>query len=150
MDVVGVRRSPDPVPGVATVYHPDDLHDAIADARFVAVAVPHTPQTEGMIGPEEFGQMREDAYLVNVARGPIIDESALVSALKSGSIAGGAFDVFETEPLPEDSPLWGFEDVIVTPHRGSATNRYHEDMAALIAENVRRFQSDETLRNRVA
>jgi D-2-hydroxyacid dehydrogenase (NADP+) len=136
MDVVGVRRSLDPVPGVATIYHPDDLHDAIADARFVAVAVPHTPETEGMIGPEEFATMREDAYLVNVARGPIVDESALVSAIESGSIAGGAFDVFETEPLPEDSPLWGFEDVIVTPHRGSATNRYHEDMAGLVAENV--------------
>ena len=81
-----------------------------------------------MIGPEEFGRMREDAYLINVARGPIVDESALVSAVGSGTIAGGAFDVFETEPLPEESPLWDFEDVIVMPHRGSATDRYHENM----------------------
>jgi len=149
MHIVGVRRSSEPVPGVSAVYHPDDLHDAISDARFVAVAVPHTPETEGLIGPAAFETMREDAYLINVARGPIVDESALVSALDSGTIAGGAFDVFETEPLPEESPLWDFEDVIVTPHRGSATNRYHEDIADLVAENVRRFRSGEPLKNRV-
>lgn len=150
MDVVGVRRSDDPVPGVSELYHPDDLHEAIADARFVAVAVPHTPETEGMFSTEEFETMRDDAYVLNVARGPIVDEDALIDALDAGTIAGAGLDVFETEPLPEDSPLWDFEEVIVSPHRGSATNRYHLDIADLVAEIFRQYQADEELRNRVA
>ena len=150
MDVVGVRRSGDPVPGVSEVFTPDDLHEAIADARFVALATPHTPATEGLIGAEELERMREDAYLINVGRGPVVDEDALVAALESGEIAGAGLDVFETEPLPEESPLWGMEEVIVSPHKGSATNRYHLDIAELVMENVRRFQADEDLKNRVA
>ncbi|MGM0605777.1 MAG: NAD(P)-dependent oxidoreductase, partial [Halobacteriota archaeon] len=150
MDVTGVRRSEEPVPGVSTVYHPDDLHEAIADARFVAIALPHTPETEGLFGDAEFEAMREDAYLINVARGPIVDEAALVSALQAGTIAGAGLDVFETEPLPESSPLWDFDEVIISPHKGSATNRYHLDIADLVMENVRRYQAGDDLRNRVA
>ncbi|MFC6838014.1 D-2-hydroxyacid dehydrogenase [Halomarina ordinaria] len=150
MDVVGVRRSDDPVPGVSELFDPDELHDAVADARFVAIALPHTPATDGLFAEAEFDAMREDAYLVNVARGPIVDESALVSALESGAIAGAGADVFETEPLPESSPLWDMEEVIITPHKGSATNRYHLDIADLVKENVARYQDGEELRNRVA
>lgn len=150
MEVDGVRRSDDPVSGVATIYDPDELHDAVADARFVAIALPHTPETDGLIGDAEFDAMREDAYLINVARGLIVDEDALIDALHEGEIAGAGLDVFETEPLPEGSPLWDFEDVIVTPHKGSATNRYHLDIADLVEENVDRFQSGEDLVNRVA
>lgn len=150
MDVVGVRRSDESAPGVSTIYDPGNLHEAIADARFVAIAVPHTPETDGLLGAIEFETMRDDGYLINVARGPIVDENALVTALESDAIAGAALDVFETEPLPADSPLWEFEEVIVSPHRGSATNRYHLDIADLIKENVTRFQSGEELKNRVA
>jgi D-2-hydroxyacid dehydrogenase (NADP+) len=150
MDVVGVRRSQEPVEGVSAIYHPDDLHDAVADARFVAMAVPHTPATEGMLGATEFDLMRDDAYVVNVARGPVVDEDAMVAALQSGAIAGAGLDVFETEPLPEDSPLWGMDEVVISPHKGSATNRYHLDIADLVSENVERFRSGEELRNRVA
>jgi D-2-hydroxyacid dehydrogenase (NADP+) len=150
MDVVGVRRSDDPVPGVSELYHPDDLHEAIADARFVVIAVPHTPETEGMFSAPEFERMRDDAYLVNIARGPIADEADLIDALDSGTIAGAGLDVFETEPLPEDNPLWDFEDVIISPHRGSATNRYHLDIADLVKEIFAQYQAGETLRNRVA
>ncbi|MFB6160209.1 MAG: D-2-hydroxyacid dehydrogenase [Haloferacaceae archaeon] len=150
MDVVGVRRDPEPVPGVEEVYHPDDLHDAIADARFVALAVPHTPATEGMLSDEEFAVMREDAYVINVGRGPVVDESALVAALQGDEIAGAGLDVFEEEPLPEDSPLWDMEDVMISPHKGSATNRYHLDIAELVTENLRRFDAGEELKNRVA
>ncbi|QLG63848.1 D-2-hydroxyacid dehydrogenase [Halorarum salinum] len=150
MDVVGVRRSGDPVPGVGTVYTPDRLHEAIADARFVALAVPHTPATEALVSDEEFGTMRGDAYVINVGRGPVLDQEALVRALESGEVAGAALDVFETEPLPEDSPLWDHEEVIVSPHKGSATNRYHLDLAEVVKENVRRIGSGEELRNRVA
>lgn len=150
MEVDGVRRSDRSVPGVSTVYDPEDLHDAIGKARFVVVTLPHTPETDGMLSTEEFDAMREDAYLINVARGPIVEEDALVSAIESGDIAGAALDVFETEPLPEESPLWDFEDVIVTPHKGSATNRYHLDIASLVEENVALYESGEDLRNRVA
>lgn len=150
MEVVGIRRSDESVPGVSERYHPDDLHDAIGDARFVAVTVPHTPETEGLLAGPEFEGMRDDAYVINVARGPIVDDDALVSALESGDIAGAALDVFDEEPLPEDHPLWGFEEVIISPHRGSATNRYHLDIADLVKENVRRIRDGEPLRNRVA
>ncbi len=150
MDVVGVRRSEEPVEGVSEIYHPDDLHEAIGDARFVALAVPHTPQTEGLLSTDEFETMREDAYVINVGRGPVVDEEALIEALESDRIAGAGLDVFETEPLPEESPLWDHEDVIVSPHKGSATNRYHLDIADLVMENVRRFRSGEELKNRVA
>ena len=150
MEVIGVRRSDDPVPGVSTIYDPDELHEAIAQARFVAITLPHTEETDGLFSHEEFETMREDAYLINVARGPIVDEDALVSAIDSGEIAGAGLDVFETEPLPEESPLWTFEEVIISPHKGSATNRYHLDIAELVKENVRRFLSGEELTNRVA
>ncbi|WP_336344610.1 D-2-hydroxyacid dehydrogenase [Halalkalicoccus ordinarius] len=150
MDVVGVRRSDEPVPGVSALYDPDELHDAIGDARFVAIALPHNPSTDGLFSREEFEAMHEDAYLINVARGPIVDEYALVDAIDSGAIAGAALDVFETEPLPEESPLWEFEEVIISPHKGSATNRYHLDIADLVKENVERYRSGEELRNRVA
>lgn len=150
MDVVGVRRSGEPVEGVSRVYRPDGLHEAIREARFVALAVPHTPETEGLLSDPEFERMREDAYVINVGRGPVVDEAALVRAVESGAIKGAALDVFEREPLPPDSPLWDFEDVIVTPHKGSATNRYHLDIADLVAENVERFRTGEPLRNRVA
>lgn len=150
MDVIGVRPSQDPVPGVSEIYHPDDLHEAIEDARFVALAVPHTPETEGLLSTEEFELMREDAYVINVSRGPVVDESALEDALDEGEIAGAALDVFEVEPLPEDSPLWDVEDVIISPHKGSATNRYHLDIADLVKENIERIRSGDELKNRVA
>lgn len=149
MEVVGVRRSDDPVPAASTIYDPTDLHDAIADARFVALAAPHTPTTTGMIDRDALNAMRMDAYLINVARGPLVDEAALVSAINDGTIAGAALDVFDSEPLPSSSPLWDLDEVIVTPHRAAATNRYHLDIAELVCENVRRFQTGEALKNRV-
>jgi D-2-hydroxyacid dehydrogenase (NADP+) len=150
MEVVGVRRSEESVPSVSELYHPDDLHEAIGDARFVAVAVPHTPATDGLLSAAEFETIRAEAYVINVARGPVIDTEALIDALETGEIAGAALDVFDTEPLPAESPLWDFKEVIISPHRGSATNQYHLDIADLLKENVRRYQAGEELRNRVA
>ena len=150
MDVVGVKRTPTPVDGVRTVYPATDLGEAIADARFVSLAVPLTDRTEGLVGAPEFERMREDAYLVNVARGGVVDQSALVTALAEGEIAGAALDVFEAEPLPEESPLWGMKDVIVTPHATAATGAYYERIAALVRENLRRLAAGDGLANRVA
>jgi D-2-hydroxyacid dehydrogenase (NADP+) len=149
MEVTGVRRSGEPVEGVKRVYRSDELREAIADARFVAVATPLTDETEGLFSRAEFETMREDAHLINVARGPVVDEEALIDALEAGEIRGAALDVFETEPLPEESPLWGFEEVIVTPHAAAYTREYYRDIAALVEENVSRIAAGDELRNRV-
>lgn len=149
MDVAGVQRSADPVEGVDDHYHPDDLESAIADARFVVLCVPLTAETRDLVGEPELRAMREDAYLVNVARGGVVDEDALVAALRDDAIAGAALDVFETEPLPEDHPLWGFDDVVVTPHAAVANRNFYRDVAALVRENLARLDTGEPLENRV-
>ena len=150
MRVTGVRRTPTPVGHVERVYTPDEFTEAVAEARFVALAVPLTESTRGMIGAEELAAMREDAYLLNVARGEVVDEAALIDALADGEIAGAALDVFETEPLPADSPLWGMENVIVTPHEATDGRDKPHDVARLVRENHRRFRAGEELANRIA
>lgn len=150
MEVVGVRRSDEPVPGVTDIFDPDRLRDAIKDARFVVLTIPHTPETEGMLSNTEFRLMRDEAYVINVSRGPVVDEDALITALENDEIAGAGLDVFESEPLSPESPLWDFDEVIISPHKGSATNRYHLDIADLVTENVHRYQSGDLLKNRVA
>jgi D-2-hydroxyacid dehydrogenase (NADP+) len=149
MDVTGVKRTPTPVDGVDRVVPPEDLHGAIDGARFVALAVPLTPETEGMMSTAEFEVMRDDAYLLNVARGPVVDEVCLVDALDAGELAGAGLDVFETEPLPEDSPLWDHEEVIVTPHAAGFNDEYYERVATIVRENLRRIGAGESLTNRV-
>lgn len=149
MDVVGVKRTPVPVDFVSRVYPTDQLDEAIADARFVAVAVPLTDDTTGLIGAEELAAMRDDAYLLNVARGGVVDEAALLDALEADALAGAAIDVFETEPLPEESAFWDREDVIVTPHTAGSTVEYGERVAAIVRENARRLAADEPLANAV-
>ncbi|MFC4448813.1 D-2-hydroxyacid dehydrogenase [Halorussus aquaticus] len=149
MDVVGVRRSGEPTPHTEAVYTPDDLHEAIAGAKFVALAVPLTDETTGMVGAEEFAAMNDDAYLVNVARGPVVVQEELVAALRDDDIAGAGLDVFEEEPLPEDSPLWDFEEVLVTPHRAAAERDYFRHIAGLVRQNVERVESGDEMTNRV-
>ena len=149
MDVTGVKRTPTPVDHVGTVYPSSELHEAVGDAKFVALAVPLTEETERLIGAEELARLREDAILINVARGAIVDQSALVDALRADELAGAALDVFETEPLPADSPLWGMDHVIVTPHSAAAHREYPDRMAALVRENVRRIAEGEGLANQV-
>ncbi|AZH24158.1 D-2-hydroxyacid dehydrogenase [Haloplanus aerogenes] len=149
MDVTGVKRTPTPVDGVDEVYPPEDLHDAIADARFVALAVPLTDDTEKMMSTPEFEAMRDDAYVINVARGPVVDQSALVDALDASEISGAGLDVFETEPLPADSTLWDRDEVILTPHAAGFNEEYYERVATIVRENLRRQREGESLTNRV-
>lgn len=149
MDVTGVRSSGEPVQAVEEVYTPDQLREAISDVRFVAVAVPLTDETRRLIGPDELAAMREDAYLINVARGPVVDQDALVETLEAGTIEGAALDVFEEEPLPPKSPLWEFEEVIVSPHCAAFTRDYFRDVADLVRESLARIEQDEELYNRV-
>lgn len=98
-----------------------DLDSLLKESDYVCLAVPHTPQTEGMIGARELGLMTEDAFLVNICRGGVVDEDALIEALEEKRIAGAGLDVFEYEPLPEDSPLCTLDNVILTPHMGGGT-----------------------------
>ncbi|WP_128477294.1 D-2-hydroxyacid dehydrogenase [Halorussus pelagicus] len=149
MEVVGVRRSGTPTPHTEEVYTPDELHEAVADARFVALAVPLTDETTGLVGADELSAMREDAYLLNVARGPVVAQEELVGALRDGDIAGAGLDVFEEEPLPEESPLWDFEEVLVTPHHAAAERDYYRHIAGLVRENAERAASGTELTNRV-
>lgn len=149
LDVVGVRRTPTPEPGVEQVYTPANLREAVSDVRFVVLAVPLTEETDGMIGPGVFEAMADDAYFVNVARGGVVDQDALVAALGDGTVAGAALDVFEEEPLPESSPLWEMSEVIVSPHCGGFTRDYCGHVAALVRESVTRIRDGGEPANRV-
>jgi phosphoglycerate dehydrogenase-like enzyme len=126
-----------------------NLEELLADSDFVIVQVPLTKDTEGMFGEKELQCMKRTAYLVNASRGNIIKEDALVKALKEGWIAGAALDTFSTEPLPEDSPLWNMQNVIITPHVAGLTPRYMERLADLFCDNLSRFMKGEPLINLV-
>ncbi len=149
MDVTGVRRSGDPVEGVERVYAAEELHEAISEATFVALATPLNEETRGLIGETELARKEEESYLINVSRGGVVEQDALVDAHETGEIRGAALDVFEEEPLPEGSALWDFEEVIVTPHAAAYTRGYYEGVAALVRENVDRIESDDSFENRV-
>ncbi|QLK24330.1 D-2-hydroxyacid dehydrogenase [Natrinema zhouii] len=147
--VTGVRRSGDPVPGFDEIYANDRLFEAIEAAEFVIVTVPLTDETHHLFDAEAFDAMRDDAYFVNVARGPVVDEPALIDALEASSLAGAALDVFEEEPLPEDSPLWELDEVIVSPHCAAYTRDYFRDVGDIVRENVDRLETGEEFHNRV-
>ncbi len=149
MDVVGVRQSGAPHEHARRVYAPDALTEAVSDARFVVLTLPLTEETDGLVSHATFDAMDDESYLINVARGAIVDADALVAALDDRVVAGAALDVFEREPLPEDSPLWGYDEVVVTPHTSGVSRRYHEDVATLVRTNVRRIRAGEDLTNRV-
>ncbi|MFC6768759.1 NAD(P)-dependent oxidoreductase, partial [Natrinema soli] len=147
--VTGVRRSDDPVPGFDEIYATERLLEAIADAEFVIVTVPLTDETHHRFDAEVFEAMRDDAYFVNVARGPVVDEPALIDALEADSLAGAALDVFEEEPLPEASPLWELDEVIISPHCAAYTRDYFRDVGDIVRENVDRLETGEAFHNQV-
>jgi len=149
LDVDGVRRTPGPEPGVDNVYTPSGLETAVADARFVVLAVPLTDETRQLVDGDVLAAMREDAYLVNVARGGVVDQEALVATLENDGIAGAALDVFEDEPLPESSPLWEMDEVIISPHCGAFTRDYVDHVTAIVRENVQRLRDGDEPANHV-
>ena len=149
MRVIGVRRRPGADAGVARVLAPERLADIVGEADYLAIAAPLTPATRGAISREIIARMKPSAWLMNIARGAIVDESALIEALREGRIAGAALDVFTTEPLPADSPLWSMDNVILTPHTSGDSPKAGERTLALFAENLRRYKAGEPLLNRV-
>jgi phosphoglycerate dehydrogenase-like enzyme len=150
--VVGVKRTvraDDPAWRRADeLYSTDRLHDALGEADYVAVTLPGTPQTQHLVDAGAIGAMKPGAYFVNVGRGTVVDEGALVKALESGHLSGAALDVFEVEPLPEESQLWELHNVIVSPHATdmvpSIINKRQTD---LFCENLHRYLDGEPLVN---
>jgi phosphoglycerate dehydrogenase-like enzyme len=146
--VIGTRRHPERgAPHVDELLPTTRMDDLLAQSDFVVVAVPLTEETRGMIDATAFRQMRADAWFINVARGAVVDQGALIAALQAGQIGGAALDVFVEEPLPVDSPLWELDNVILTPHNSWSTPHVARREAALFLKNLRRYLRDEPLCN---
>lgn len=148
MRVWATRRSDVPPPAyVDRQGTPDELMDMLPDADVVVLCVPLTDDTRGMIGEEEFAAMKDGAYLINVARGKVVDTDALVRALEGGRLAGAGLDVTDPEPLPADHVLWTMPNVVITPHVSARSALTGEHWRALYTENLRRFGAGEPLLN---
>jgi phosphoglycerate dehydrogenase-like enzyme len=152
MRVLGTRRSiqnqGDQESDVDQSFPPEQLHELLRLSDYVVISVPLTRITEKLIGETELRIMRRNAYLVNISRGRVIDEQALVRALREGWIAGAGLDVTEEEPLPSESPLYSMPNVILTPHISGNSAHYDTRLAALFADNLKRYCIGQQLRNR--
>jgi len=133
----------------ARLYPPEALASMAAECDFLVLIAPLTGDTRHLVGEDVLNTMKKTAVLINVARGSVVDEKALISALAAGKIAGAALDVFEEEPLSATSPLWQMENVIISPHIAGNSSRYHEKAAALFAENLQRYIEKRPLLNRL-
>jgi phosphoglycerate dehydrogenase-like enzyme len=155
MRVIGVRRDAThrgtrpSTEGVDRIVSTDRFAEVAREADYLAVTAALTPQTRGMVSAEVMRALKPTAWVINIARGPIVDEAALAVALKEKRIGGAALDVFDTEPLPADSPLWSVDNAILTPHVSNSSPKVRERSLALVAENVRRFKAGEPLLNLV-
>jgi phosphoglycerate dehydrogenase-like enzyme len=125
--------------GVDQIYTREQLHTMLGEADFVVLAVPHTAETEGLLGAPEIAAMKLGAVLINIARGLIVDEDALIAALRDGHLAGAALDVFRQEPLPADSPFWELPNVIINSHSASTAEGENAKIVTLFCENLRHY-----------
>ena len=151
MRVVGLRRDPAAGRGAADAVHAmGEFNSLLAEADFVALTCPLTTETENLVGAEALARMKPSAYLVNVARGRVVDEPALVEALTARRIAGAGIDVTAEEPLAQSSLLWGMEHVLLTPHTAGETRRYEDNVIEILRDNLGRLRrGEEPLRNQV-
>jgi phosphoglycerate dehydrogenase-like enzyme len=145
--VLGLRRSPAASALVDRLYRPDELPQLLAASDYVVLCVPSTEETQGLLGEAELAAMPAGAVLINIARGQVVDEAALIAALASGHLGGAALDVFAREPLPTESPLWDMPNVLVTPHSMSTAVGENALLTELFADNLRRYLAGEALRN---
>ena len=152
MRVIGVRQDPSKGAGVADeVVAEARLLDVLPRADFVALTCPLTPRTENLIDATALAAMKPSAYLVNIARGKVVNEPALIEALGAKRIAGAALDTVWEEPLPATSPLWSLPNVLITPHTAGETRRYEDNILDLLMENLERlWRGDDALKNRIA
>ena len=147
--VTVVRRRPEPLPGAVWTVGDDRLHEALGGARAVILVLALTAATRELIGRAELAAMERDAWLVNVARGGVVDTEALVEALRSGQIGGAALDVTDPEPLPTGHPLWDLPNCLITPHTADTEEMTRPLLARRIAENVQRLTAGQELVGRV-
>lgn len=145
MHVIGVNREGTPAEGFTRVEPFSRALDLLPEADWVVLAMPATSENRGFLGAREFAAMRDDAVLINVGRGALIDEGALVEAMTSGAIAGAVLDVFEQEPLPADSPLWDLPRTLVTPHTSFSSDGNPQRLARDFGENLERFFAGQPL-----
>ena len=143
--VIAVNRRGRAVPGAMQTLTSDRLDEVWARADHVVLAAPATAETHHLINDETLAQLHPHTWIVNVARGPLIDQAALHRALSSGVIAGAALDVTDPEPLPADDPLWSLPNVIITPHVANPASGLTREMAPFVAENIRRFEAGDEL-----
>lgn len=150
MRVVALRRHPEltrDTQNVSQVFPLEGKHEMLRQPDYVVVTVPLTPESRGMIATPEFEAMKPSAVLINIGRGPVVDESALVHALRTRRIRGAALDVFETEPLPGGHPFYSLDNVLLSPHSADQTSDWKERSMRLFLENFRRYRAGEPLLN---
>jgi glyoxylate/hydroxypyruvate reductase A len=143
--VAGWSRTPKTVEGIRTFHGPGQLKDFLAQSDILVLMMPFTPETDGIVDREVLYALPRGARIVNAGRGQLIDDAALVAAIRDGQIAGATLDVFRTEPLPADHPFWGIEEITITPHLASIA--VPRSAAAQIAENLRRLRDGRPLLN---
>jgi phosphoglycerate dehydrogenase-like enzyme len=143
MTVVGISSTPRQVQGIDRFYNRNELKRAASELDYLVVLVPYAPETHGIVDAGVFSAMKPSSFLVNIARGGVVDEDALVEALENGQIAGAGLDTFVQEPLPPDHPFWKMENVIITPHLGGFNDAYVGMALPIIEKNLRCFLNDE-------
>jgi D-2-hydroxyacid dehydrogenase (NADP+) len=144
MNVVGISSVPREMPGLDRVVHRDALGEVARELDFLVLLTPYTPETQGIVSASVLAAMKSSAYLINLARGGIVDEDALVRALGEKRIAGAALDVFAVEPLPPEHAFWSMDNVIVTPHLGGFHDQYAEEALPTVEDNMRKFLAGDT------
>jgi phosphoglycerate dehydrogenase-like enzyme len=148
MRVWGVRRNPEKSePGIERMVGQDEFQDLLPEVDILVLTVPDTEETHQMIDHKMLGRMKQSAYLINIGRGGTVDEEALVQALRAGKIAGAGLDVFATEPLPPESPLWDLDNVIITGHTSGSTPHYDERAMKIFIDNLKRYVQNQPLEN---
>ncbi|MBH8576363.1 D-2-hydroxyacid dehydrogenase [Nostocaceae cyanobacterium CENA369] len=147
LNIYGSRRHPQPLLNFDKVVGANEWKALLGEANYVVIATPLTKETKGLIDAEIFSLMRPDAYLINIARGAIVDEPALIKALQTAKIAGAALDTVFTEPLPPESPLWTQPNIFITPHCSGHSPKTKERALSLFLDNFTRYYNDQPLRN---
>lgn len=147
MATLGVRARPKAMPDLDEVHGPDGLPALLARADFVVCCVPLLPGTRGLLGAAAFAAMKHSAVLVDISRGGVVDEAALLAALDAGRLKGAALDVFATEPLPADHPLWSYGNVVITPHCAAVHDGWDLRSVRMFADNLTRWKQGLPLRN---
>ncbi len=142
MSVVGVTSTPRQLPNFDRMFRREELAVAVKEADFLAIVVPYGKETHKMVNANIFAAMKPTAYVVNIARGGVLDEQDLLLALRNKQIAGAALDVYDVEPLPPDNPLWREPNVICTPHHAGQSDTYNEQVYDILAPNLRCFLED--------